>query len=124
VVVEWDGDARAPRELGDGEVPLLEAELGSVEGLQVDGGEVRAASDPRLLEAPHHVVAHGGLALGGGLVHANLLAADRDHIHESAHVRLLGRHTTYERCAAGTLAGRSGRRSADLATSFTNGWSR
>ena|GEM_PF-5578890 len=59
VVVDWDGDARAPRELGGGEVPLLKAELGAVEGLQVDGGEIRAAADPRLLEAVHHVVAHG-----------------------------------------------------------------
>ena len=73
--MERDSDARAPREFGDGEVPFLEPELGAVEGLQVDGGEVRAAPNPRLLEAPHHVVAHRGLTLGGGLVHA-----DPDHI--------------------------------------------
>ena len=59
MVVEWGGDARAPRELGGREVPLLKAELGALEGLQVDGGEIRAAADFRLLEAVHHVVAHG-----------------------------------------------------------------
>ncbi|MEW6229055.1 MAG: hypothetical protein AB1700_13360 [Bacillota bacterium] len=34
VVVEGDGDAGAPGELGDGEVALLEAELGAAEGLR------------------------------------------------------------------------------------------
>ena len=72
-VVEKGGDAGAPGgldklgklgELGGRKVALLEAELGAVEGLQVDGGEIGAAPDPRLLEAPHHVAAHGGLALG------------------------------------------------------------
>ena len=57
--MERDGDARAPRELGDGEIALLKAELGAVEGLQVGGGEVGAAPDPRLLEAPHHMVPYG-----------------------------------------------------------------
>ncbi|MEW6229871.1 MAG: hypothetical protein AB1700_17560, partial [Bacillota bacterium] len=98
-VVEGDGDAGAPGglgklgklgELGDAEVAFLGPELGAVEGLQLDGAEIPQhptpafcppspgpiAGKPRprplgLLQAPHHVVAHGGLALGGGLVHAH-----------------------------------------------------
>jgi len=59
VVVERDADARPPGKPRDGEGALLGPELGAVEGLQADGSEVRTAPDPRVLEAPHHVVAHG-----------------------------------------------------------------
>ena len=54
MVVDWNGDAGALHgrgklgklgELGDVEVAFLEPELGTVEGLQVDGGEMRAAAD-------------------------------------------------------------------------------
>ena len=92
----------------------LEPELGTVEGLEVAGSEIRVAppcalslipefyrgkarSTPplgRLLQAPHHVVAHGGLALkeaalagsvlgglplGGGVVHTDPDHAAGDH---------------------------------------------
>lgn len=50
MVVEGDGNVRMPGglgkvgELGDVEVALLEAELGAVGGLQVDGDEVQLSA--------------------------------------------------------------------------------
>ena len=61
MVAGRNGNARVlGGELRHREVALLEAELGAVEGPKVGEGEIRAAADDfRLLEAVHHVVAHG-----------------------------------------------------------------
>ena len=63
VVVERDGDARASCELGNGEVPLLEPELGAVERLRVDGARILAAPPCVLSPTPRPITGKLGLRL-------------------------------------------------------------
>ena len=79
-VMEGNCNAGSACVLRNREHPFLEAELSSVERLQMDRGEIWTASDFGFPESFHDMVAHARLTIRSRLIHTYT-----DHIHEPTH---------------------------------------